>query len=458
MRIGVIGCGYLGAVHAACMAESGHEVVGIDVDPARIGLLGAGRAPFVEPGLPELLTRHVASGRLRFSTDAVEGADCDVLFLAVGTPQREGGTGADLAFLDAAVGALLDAVAARPGGGPVLVVGKSTVPVGTARIVGDRLRAAVAAGATGGREVDLVWNPEFLREGRAVADTLHPDRLVYGLADPGAEDGLDGDGERVAPVALLDAVYAAQLAEGVPRILATFETAELVKVAANSFLATKISFINAMAELCDRTGGDVTVLADAIGMDERIGRKFLHAGIGFGGGCLPKDIRAFMSRAAELGAGDSLAFLREIDLINGRARERAADRVTEALGGDVAGRRIAVLGAAFKPDSDDIRDSPSLAVAARLAERGARVRIADPAALGHVRREFPQLTVCESAAEALRDADLVFLGTEWPQYRTLDPGVTRELVAGPIVVDGRNALDPVRWRAAGWTYVGSGRP
>lgn len=449
MRIGVIGCGYLGAVHAACMAEAGHDVIGIDVDPARIERLAAARAPFVEPGLPELLARHVESGRLRFSTEAADAADCAVQFLAVGTPQRVHGTGADLSHLDAVVEALARAAASRRDEAPVLVAGKSTVPVGTAREVARRLAEAVAAGRTGGTPIELVWNPEFLREGRAVRDTLHPDRLVYGVADA------DESGDAVA---LLDAVYAPQLTEGAPRILTTYETAELVKVAANSFLATKISFINAMAELCDRTGGDVTVLADAIGLDDRIGRKFLHAGIGFGGGCLPKDIRAFMARAGELGAEDSLTFLREIDLINARARERAADRVTRALDGVLAGRRIAVLGAAFKPDSDDIRDSPSLAVADKLALRGAKVRIYDPAAMEHVRRSFPVLKHRDSAEAALRNAELVFLGTEWPEFLALDPVATREIVAQPIIVDGRNALDPQAWRAAGWTYVGTGRP
>ncbi|MCS6711275.1 UDP-glucose/GDP-mannose dehydrogenase family protein [Brachybacterium sp. EF45031] len=439
MRVSVIGCGYLGAVHAACMAENGHEVVGVDVDPARIERLAAGRAPFVEPGLPELLATHVGSGRLRFTTRMEDAADAEVHFLGVGTPQRADGAAADLSYLEAAVRSLIDAVAERPGTRP-LVVGKSTVPVGTARQVGERLRA---------RGMTLLWNPEFLREGRAVQDTLAPDRLVYGVLEPGQQD---------EAVAILDAVYARQLADGTPRIVTGAETSELVKVAANSFLATKISFINAMAELCDRTGADVTVLADAIGIDERIGRKFLHAGIGFGGGCLPKDIRAFMARAGELGASDSLSFLREIDLINARARQHAADRVSRALEGVLTGRTIAVLGAAFKPLSDDIRDSPALAVANKLALRGATVRVTDPAAMDHVRREFPVLRAVDDVEEAVRGADLVFLGTEWPQFVQLDPVATRELVAQPIVVDGRNALDPRTWRDAGWEYIGTGRP
>jgi UDPglucose 6-dehydrogenase len=334
MKLSVIGCGYLGAVHAASMSSLGHTVVGIDVDPAKISALSAGLPPFFEPGLPELLADEVASGRLSFSTDIADAADATVHFVAVGTPQRADGLGADMRFVDAAVDALLPHL--RPGS---VVVGKSTVPVGTAQRLAEKIAPTGAS---------LAWNPEFLREGFAIEDTLRPDRLVYGLAD--------GDTEAKAR---LDEVYATALESGVPLIVADYATAELVKVAANAFLATKISFINAMAEVAEATGADVTRLADAIGHDARIGRRFLNAGVGFGGGCLPKDIRAFQARAVELGVGDSVSFLTEVDKINLRRRDRVVDLATELLGGDVTGRRIAVLGLAFKPNSDDIRDSPA---------------------------------------------------------------------------------------------------
>jgi len=439
MRLSVIGCGYLGAVHAAAMTELGHDVVGVDVDPAKVAALAEGRAPFHEPGLPELLERGVASGRLRFTTDVAEAAEARVHFLAVGTPQRPDGDGADLRFVDAAVEAIAPHLA--PGS---LLVGKSTVPVGTAARIAARL-AEVAPDAS------LAWNPEFLREGLAVRDTLEPDRIVYGVPDP-TDVRVESD------VALLDEVYATPLATGTPRLVADYATAELVKVAANSFLATKISFINAMAEIAEATGADVTLLADAIGLDARIGRKFLNAGIGFGGGCLPKDIRAFAARAEELGVGVAVEFLRDIDAINLRRRERATSIVAEALGDRLAGAKIAVLGVAFKPDSDDIRDSPALDVSLRLRELGARVVATDPAAIPNARQRYPELEYADDADDAIRDAEAIVLVTEWAQYRALDPGRTSALASGRLIVDGRNVLDPVAWRAAGWTYRGMGRP
>ncbi|MFS0886846.1 UDP-glucose dehydrogenase family protein [Aeromicrobium sp. 179-A 4D2 NHS] len=436
MRISVIGCGYLGAVHAASMAELGHEVVGIDVDPAKVESLAAGRAPFFEPGLPELLERTLETGRLRFTTDFADAAGAEVHFLCVGTPQKSGEFAADLQYVDGAFAELLAIVG--PG---AVIAGKSTVPVGTAERLAARLEEVQP-------EATLVWNPEFLREGFAVKDTLHPDRLVYGVPD-GAE------GERAT--AVLDEVYARILAEGTPRLVMDPSTAQLVKVAANSFLATKISFINAMAELCERTGGDVTSLADAIGLDERIGRKFLNAGLGFGGGCLPKDIRAFMARAGELGADQTLSFLREVDAINTRRRVRMVDLAREVCGGSFLGQRITVLGASFKPNSDDIRDSPALNVAEQLRLQGAMVRVTDPAALANAKSSYPNLVYVEDVEEALTGADLVLILTEWEQYRELDPEKAGELVAQRRVLDGRNAIDPAAWRAAGWTYRALGR-
>ena len=435
MKISVVGCGYLGAVHAACMAELGHDVLGIDVDDTKVAALSAGRAPFYEPGFEELLTRALGTGRLRFTTTPGDDlAGVDLHFIAVGTPQSDTGA-ADLSYVDAAVATLL--AGAAPGS---VVVGKSTVPVGTAAHLADRLAE---------RDIALVWNPEFLREGFAVADTLHPDRIVYGLsADPArAELGR----------ARLDEVYARLLVDGIPQIVTDYVTAELVKVAANSFLATKISFINAMAELCEATGGDVTALADALGHDERIGRRFLGAGVGFGGGCLPKDIRAFVARAQELGVHDAVSFLREVDAINQRRRDRVVDLALRSLGDQLSGAKITVLGAAFKPNSDDIRDSPALDIAHRLHMLGAQVSITDPKALDAAARRHPDLVTEPDTHQALRDADLVLLLTEWAEYVELDPSEVATWVRRPAIIDGRNALDPARWRASGWDYHGLGR-
>ncbi len=437
MRISVIGCGYLGAVHASAMAELGHDVIGIDVDEGKIAALAAGRPPFFEPGLPEILTSATATGRLRFSTDLADAADAEVHFVAVGTPQAADTHAADLRYVDAAFTSLLPHLADG-----ALVVGKSTVPVGTAA----RLAALIAREAPGAR---LAWNPEFLREGYAVKDTLEPDRLVYGVA--AGEQGM-------AAASVLDQVYRAALEAGTPRIVTDYATAELVKVAANAFLATKISFINAMSEIADVTGADVTALADAIGHDARIGRRFLNAGVGFGGGCLPKDIRAFTARADELGRGDSLAFLKEVDTINLRQRQRVVDLAVDALDGSVFRKKVAVLGVTFKPESDDVRDSPALDVAVTLKGLGADVVATDPEGIENARLRHPQLDYTSSAREALRDADLVVLVTEWREYRALDPEHTAGLVRGRRIIDGRNVLDPVAWRAAGWAYRGIGRP
>jgi UDPglucose 6-dehydrogenase len=441
MRVSVIGCGYLGAVHAACMARLGHEVIGIDVDERKVAALSASTAPFYEPGLPELLAEVAATGRLRFSTEMADAAGADVHFICVGTPQTHGEFRADLSYVDAAAAALKPYLQAGD-----VVAGKSTVPVGTA----ERLAVLLEdSGAT------LVWNPEFLREGFAVQDTLHPDRLVYGL--PTDEAGVTtAAGEKAQ--AVLDEVYATPLAAGTPLVVTDRATAQLVKVAANSFLATKISFINAMAELCEATGADVTSLADAIGFDPRIGRRFLNAGLGFGGGCLPKDIRAFMARAGELGVSDALGFLREIDSINMRRRVRMVDLAREVCHGSIVGRRVAVLGAAFKPDSDDVRDSPALSVAAQMQLQGAHVTVTDPKAIDNARAKWPDLRFATTALEAAEEADVVLLATEWPEYRDLDPHQLGAVVAHKAILDGRNVLDPSRWRNAGWTYRALGRP
>ena len=435
MKLSVIGCGYLGTVHAAAMVELGHEVVGIDVDARRVESLSRGEAPFYEPGLPEILTSAIATGRLSFSTDIAAVAGSRVHFLAVGTPQRAGSNAADLRFVDAAVEALIPHLRQED-----LVVGKSTVPVGTAQ----RLARIIEQGSG----ASLAWNPEFLREGLAVSDTIHPDRLVYGV--PAGERG-------ETSVALLNEIYSSAVAAMTPTVVTDYATAELVKVSANAFLATKISFINAMAEIAEVTGADVTQLADAIGFDARIGRRFLNAGVGFGGGCLPKDIRAFRARAEELGVGDSLSFLRNVDEINLRRRQKPVDLVVEHLGG-VSGRKIAVLGLSFKPESDDIRDSPALDVAINLRGLGANVIATDPQAIPNSRARHPQLTFVETADEALANAEAVILVTEWPEYVGLDPVSTGELVANKLVIDGRNVLDAAAWRDAGWTYRGLGRP
>jgi UDPglucose 6-dehydrogenase len=443
LKITVIGTGYLGATHAAAMAELGFEVLGLDVVPEKIEMLQRGEVPMFEPGLEELLRKHVAgiegsTGRLRFTMDWAEvGEFGDIHFVCVNTPQKHGEYACDMSYVDAAFRALAPHLRA-----PALVVGKSTVPVGSA----ERLAAELARLAPVGEDAELAWNPEFLREGFAVNDTLHPDRIVVGVRSERAEK-------------LLREVYMTPVAEGSPFVVTDFPTAELVKTSANSFLATKISFINAMAEVCEAAGGDVARLAEALGHDERIGSKFLRAGIGFGGGCLPKDIRAFMARAGELGADQALTFLREIDSINMRRRGQMVEMAREALGGgSFLGKRVAVLGATFKPDSDDVRDSPALNVAGQIHLQGGQVTVYDPKGMENARRLFPTLGYADSAVEAVRGADVVLHLTEWREFRELDPAVLGKAAAARVLLDGRNALDPEVWRRAGWTYRAMGRP
>ena len=419
------------------MAVLGHEVVGIDIDGDRVAALAAAKAPFFEPGLDELLAEQLATGRLTFSTDWSLAGSAQAHFICVGTPQKRGENAADLSAVDSAFAALLPHLV--PGD---VVIGKSTVPVGTAERLSEQLADAQP-------EAVLAWNPEFLREGFAIEDTLRPDRLVYGLPE-----GEPGEMAR----SVLDEIYRRPLADGTPLVATDLGTSQLVKVAANSFLATKISFINAMAELCEATGSDVVAVADAIGYDVRIGRKFLNAGLGFGGGCLPKDIRAFMARAGELGVDQALSFLREVDSINMRRRVRMVDLAREECGGSVAGRRVAVLGASFKPHSDDIRDSPALSVAEQMRLQGAHVVVTDPTAVPRAKEKFPDLAYAETVTAAVHGAELVLLLTEWPEYVALRPEELTGLVARPRMLDGRNVLDPAVWRQAGWTYRALGRP
>jgi UDPglucose 6-dehydrogenase len=432
LTLSVVGCGYLGATHAACMSSLGFTVIGVDTDPEKVALLQSGKLPFYEPGLDTLLEQEMKTGRLSFTTDFSAVKDADVHFVCVGTPQSKDGLAADLTYVKSAVAAIAPHL--KEGS---LVVGKSTVPVGTAQGLRDEL-------AKSAPQADLAWNPEFLREGFAVEDTLTPNRLVVGVANDRAEE-------------ILKEVYEPVIALGTPWIRADLPTSELVKVAANSFLATKISFINAMAEVCEAAGGDVTVLAKAIGYDPRIGNRFLQAGIGFGGGCLPKDIRAFMARAEELGAKQALEFLREIDAINLRARQRVIDVVRGELSEDLTKYKIAVLGATFKPDSDDVRDSPALDIAAQLQAAGAIVVVHDPQGIEPARKRFPNLQYQEVVTDALKDADLILHLTEWKEYRQIDPAAIASLVKSKIIIDGRNMLDRTMWRNAGWKFHALGR-
>jgi len=436
-RMTVIGTGYLGATHAICMAMLGFDVLGVDVDEAKVAALSAGRVPFFEPGLPERLREALDSGRLRFSTDFAEAADFgEVHFVCVGTPQASGSHAADLRFVESAFLELATRIRRK-----ALLVGKSTVPIGTA----ERITGLVQDASPIGDRLELAWNPEFLREGFAVHDTLHPDRLVFGVGSPWAE-------------AQLRAAFAPVLEIGTPLVVADLATAELVKVAANSYLATKISYINAMAEVCEATGADVNLLATALGYDGRIGDRFLKPGLGFGGGCLPKDIRAFAHRAQELGVGQAVAFLGEVDAINTRRRVRTVDLVRELAGGSLAGVRVAALGAAFKPNSDDVRDAPALDVARMLYLEGASVTVYDPEAGENAHRAYPDLDYASSLVEAVTGADVVALLTEWDEFRSADPERLGGLVAGRRVVDGRHALDADRYRRAGWEYRALGLP
>ncbi|MEO3798891.1 UDP-glucose/GDP-mannose dehydrogenase family protein [Nonomuraea sp. B1E8] len=434
-RLTVIGTGYLGITHAACMADLGYEVLGLDIDADKINRLSNGQLPIHEPGLEEVLHRGLESGRLRFTSSFEEvAAFGDVHFLCVGTPQKRGEYAADVSYADSAIESLAPLLDRE-----CLVVGKSTVPVGTAERLADKLTRLAPAGA----EAELAWNPEFLREGFAVKDTLNPDRIVLGVRSERAEK-------------VLREVYE-PLGE-IPFVVTDYATSELVKTAANAFLATKISFINAMAEVCEAAHADVKQLSEALSYDDRIGGRYLNAGLGFGGGCLPKDIRAFMARAGELGADQALTFLREVDDINMRRRARMVDLARELAGGSFHGCTVGVLGAAFKPNSDDIRDSPALNVAVTIGQQGGQVTIYDPIALDNARKAHPELNYGDSAVEAVRGAHVVLLLTEWQEFLELDPEQLGAVVATRRIVDGRNCLNPESWRSAGWHYRALGRP
>ncbi|KAB2590999.1 UDP-glucose dehydrogenase family protein [Streptomyces arboris] len=438
MKLTVIGCGYLGATHAACMAELGHDVLGMDSDRDKVQLLSSGRAPFFEPGLDDLLAQHTASGRLRFTASYAEAAQFGELhFIGVGTPQQAGGSSYDLSHLFSAVRHLATHLRR-----PAVVAVKSTVPVGTAPRAAEILREFAPAG----EQIQVAWNPEFLRESCAIEDTLRPDRLVLGF-----------DSEQSWGEAVLRQCFAEIIAAGTPTIVTDWATAELAKASANSFLATKISFINAVAEVCESAGADVHQLAEILGHDVRIGRSGMRPGLGFGGGCLPKDLRGFMARAGELGVDQAFAFLREVDAINQRRRERVVTLAREQLGGDLAGRRITVWGAAFKPDTDDIRDSPALAVAQRLHELGATVTVTDPKALDSARKVRPELDYVDDPVAAVEGADLLLHLTEWPEFGRVDPEQLARRVAGATVIDGRGTLDVDAWRSAGWAVRVLGR-
>jgi UDPglucose 6-dehydrogenase len=440
MRIVVIGTGYLGTTHAACMAEIGHNVLGVDIDPGKVAKLQSGEVPFFEPGLENTVKRNLATGRLRFSASYEEAADfADVHFLTVGTPQSELNFGANLLYVNAAIDALSPHL-----NKPALIVGKSTVPVGTAERLARRMRSIAPAG----EDVELAWNPEFLREGFAVHDTLHPDRIVVGVEHRHQNQSGKTLAELYSPLLAND---------DIPFLITNLPTAEVVKVAANAFLAAKISFINAISEVCEATSADVTMLADAIGIDKRIGRPFLDAGLGFGGGCLPKDIHAFITRADELGLGHVVKFLDAIDDINMRQRGRVVE-ATREICGSLLDSRVAVLGVAFKPNSDDIRDSPALDVANQLQLQGANVSVYDPKAMDNAQQLFPTLNYALSTLDACRGADVVLILTEWDEFRKMQPEDLALVTRSKRVIDARNCLDPMSWRAAGWNYRGFGRP
>ena len=439
MHVAVIGTGRLGTTHAACMAQIGHSVIGVDIDPERVAKLSSGSVPFFEPELEDLVRNNLSAGRLRFTDSYEEAADfADVHFLAVGTPQHARDASADLSFVEAAIDELGPHL-----NRPALIAGKSTVPVGTAQRLAERVRRIAPAGSN----IETAWNPEFLREGFGVRDTLHPDRVVVGV------EGRHGSQAEVT----LRELYGPILDEGIPFLVTTLPTAELVKVAANAFLATKISFINTVAEICEASSADVTELADAIGYDKRIGHHFLDAGLGFGGGCLPKDLRAFAARASELGVGHAVAFLGEVDSINMRQRSRIVDIAREVCG-SLGGAKVAILGAAFKPDCDDIRDSPALDVAGRIQRRGANVSLYDPRAIDDAQKVLPTINYSPSLLDACSGADVVLVLTDWGEFKQMQPDQLAAVTTSRRIIDGRNCLVPQLWRDAGWTYRSFGRP
>jgi UDPglucose 6-dehydrogenase len=433
VKVTVIGLGYLGATHAVAMAELGHEVIGIEPDAQKLASLSAGILPFHEPGLDAALPKAISSGKLKFQSEHDENsASADIHFICVGTPQTKGSDAADTSYVVAAAKELASWI--KP---TSVVAGKSTVPVGTAAL----LQSAMSEIA--GFDVHLAWNPEFLREGTALEDSLKPDRIVVGTESQHSVD-------------VLREVYAPILATGTPFLELDVPTAELVKVAANAFLATKISFINAMAEVAEVSGADAVSLAKAIGYDERIGNKFLRTGIGFGGGCLPKDIRGFVARAEELGVGSAVEFLKDVDAVNLRRRDKVVELANKELG-SLTGKAITMLGISFKPDSDDLRDSPALEISQRLTALGAKVTVHDPVSLTPLATRSPELYREQDLLKASSGAELVILGTEWKQYREIDPVEFGKVVATKTIIDGRNVLEVAKWQSAGWRVIALGR-
>ncbi|MFD5696547.1 UDP-glucose dehydrogenase family protein [Streptomyces lasiicapitis] len=438
MRVSVIGCGHLGAPHAAAMAELGHEVVGVELSPETCRILQSGRGAFYERGLDELLAKHVASGRLRFTTELPEAAGwADLHFLAVGTPLREDGRGYDVSQVLGAVRSLAPLLTR-----PCTIVGKSMVTVGTVA----RLQEIVSAEAAEG--VELVWNPEFLREGHAVEDSLHPDRIVAGLSSAAAQKAIAE-------------VYAPILARGGVELIVTDpQTAEVLKSAANAFLSTKISFINAMAEVCEITGADVNAVAYGIGIDHRIGHAGMRPGIGYGGGCLPKDVAAFAHRVEELGAEHAAGLLGAVEAVNRSRMDTAVALVERAHGSALDGAAITVLGASFKPGTSDVRNSPALRLAGRLHQAGARTVIYDPESNEAARRLHPEYTYANDLRSALHEAEAVVLATDWPLFTqdTQLPSSAGAIVRARVLIDVRNSVDSHAWLAAGWQVWQLGRP
>ncbi|MFB6533088.1 UDP-glucose dehydrogenase family protein [Streptomyces noursei] len=438
MRVSVIGCGHLGIPHAAAMAELGHDVLGVDLDQAKVARLNAGECPIFEVGLPELLARHVASGRLRFTTDISEAAGfAELHFIGVGTPIDADGRSYDTAQVYGAIRKLAPHLDR-----PCTIVGKSTVTVGTT----SQVTALAQRLAPAGDQVDVVWNPEFLREGHAVEDTLRPDRLIAGVSTT--------EGEKA-----IRAVYAKIIDAGVPIFVTDPQTAELAKGAANTYLGLKISYINAVADMCEAAGGDVAQIVDILGIDPRIGAGGMRPGIGYGGGCLPKDVRAFTASAQQLGVEHAAALLRAAEVINENRTAVALDLITRALGDrPIVGSRITVWGAAFKPGTNDVRESPALALAQRLQQVGATVTIHDPQAVATAMVRNPEFDYVEDLTASVDAADIVVLATEWPEYRHVDPQALVQHPATPLLVDCRTTLEPEPWRAAAWTVHQLGRP
>ncbi len=435
MNITVIGTGYVGLVTGACLAEFGMHVVCVDLDEEKIAGLNRGEMPIYEPGLEDLVSRNVNQKRLAFSTDLKKGIESSlVIFIAVGTPPAADGS-ADLSQVRAVaadIGRLMN--------GYKVVVDKSTVPVGTGRMV----REVISENQPTAVDFDVVSNPEFLREGAAIGDFMRPDRVVIGAESDQA-------------IAIMKDIYNVLYLNETPFVITNVETAELIKYAANAFLATKISFINEVANLCEKVGANVQHVARGIGLDGRIGKKFLHAGPGYGGSCFPKDTQAMAATGRQF--SEPLRIVETVIEVNRRQRERMVEKVIALLDGDCGGKTVALLGLAFKPETDDVRDAPALYLVAALRERGARIRAYDPEAMDSFREHFPagEIDYAEDAYDAAAGADVLVLVTEWNQFRYLDLERLGKVMAGNCFADLRNVYDGDKVRAAGFVYTGVGR-